>query len=437
MGKVKFHLKNPKSESETLIFLVYRFDNIYFKYYTGEYILPEYWDKEKQRPILSKKYPEGSDVDRQLTKYDFFLKDLVNESKRQNINITTEYLKVKLDEAFKIVDKGKAKGEKITLIKYINQYIQECESGKRLTPNGSRYKLLTIKGYKTLLFHLDGYMSFSHRKLDFDDITLDFYDDFMLYFHKNKAATNTIGKHVKNIKVIMRVALEEKLHSNSEFQRKKFKIVTEETDAIYLTEAEIQKIYKLNLSDNPKLEKVRDMFIVASRTALRFSDLVCLKENNFIHNNKGYFLRIHTQKTGEEVIVPLKREVVEIIHKYKFSLPRMISNQKMNDYLKELGQKAELNSIETKVTTKGGMRVDENFKKWELLTTHTARRSAATNLYLAGFPTISIMKLTGHRTEKSFMKYIRMSSEDNAYKMAESDYFKNDFKSDSKLKIVR
>jgi integrase len=435
MGKVKFYLKNPDSKSDSLIFLVYRYKNLYFKYYTSEYVNPVSWDFKVQRPIISRSFPLNSDVDKQLSKYDYFLSDLVNELKRKKIEITIDLLKINLDKEFReIIEEKQIKGEKIKLMPYIDYYIKQCEEGKRLTPNGTRYKSWTTKGYTTLVFHLEEYMKDRHKKLDFNDITVDFYDDFIQYFHQKKHATNTIGKHIKNIKVIMRAALDEGLHNNTEFQRKKFKIITEESDTIYLTEEEIERIYKLDLSINTRLDKVRDLFIVAVRTALRFSDLINLNENNFIKNNKGYFLKVHTQKTQEEVMVPLKREVVEILKKYNNKLPREITNQKMNEYLKEIGEKAELKTKESKITTKGGLRVEETFEKWELITTHTARRSAATNLYLAGFPTLSIMKLTGHKTEKSFMKYIRMSKEDNAYKMAENDYFKNDFQ--STLKIV-
>jgi integrase len=401
MGKIKFFLKHADSENESIIFLVYRSNYQYFKYYTTEYADPGSWDFEKQRPIISRKYPKNTDVDRQLSKYEFFLNDLINELKRKKTSITHELLKSNLDKEFKTTRNNETRnGEQFNLTQYIESYIQSCKEGKRLTPKGTKYQNWTIKGYSTLLFHLKAYITTKHKIVDFKDITVDFYDDIMLYFHDNKYATNTIGKHIKNLKVIMRAALDEGIHNNIEFQRKKFRIVTEESDTIYLTEEEIEKIYKLDLSKNNRLEKVRDLFIVAVRTALRFSDLVNLKENNFIQNSKGSFLKVNTQKTREEVIVPLKREVVEIFNKYKGQLPRNISNQKMNEYLKEIGKKAEIKSKENKVTTKGGMRIEETFEKWELLTTHTARRSAATNLYLAGFPSISIMKLTGHRTEK-------------------------------------
>lgn len=437
MGKIKFFLKEPKSEKETLIFLVFNHNYERFKYSTGEYIESKAWDFVKQQPIRSRKYPNNSDIEKQLSKYQFFLNDLVCEFKRKKIDITNVLLKSNLDKEFKsIVNEEQANGKKPGMMAYIETFIQDCKKGKRLTPKGTKFKEWTIKGYNTLVFHLNNYMNSRHKLIDFKDITIDFYDDLMQYFHENNYATNTIGKHIKNLKVIMRASLDEGIHNNVEFQRKKFKIVTEESDTIYLSEDEIEKIYNLDLSQNKKLEKVRDLFIVASRTALRFSDLINLKKNNFIQNNKGSFLKVHTHKTNEEVIVPLKRQVIEIFNKYKGQLPRNISNQKMNDYLKEIGQLAELKSKETRILTKGGLRIEKTFEKWKLLTTHTARRSAATNLFLAGFEPLAIMKITGHRTEKSFMKYIRMSKEDNAYKMAESDYFKKDFPNKSKLKIV-
>ncbi len=437
MGKIKFYLKNPDSKTESLIFLVYRNGNQYFKYYTGEYVLLESWNSKKQRPEISRKYPENTDIDRQLSKYEFFLKDLINEFTRKKIEITSDLLKLHLDKEFKNIDPEKISAKKKpTLLQYIETYIQDCKDGKRLTPLGHRYQVVTIKVFRSLYNYLTKYIDTKKKKLDFDDITIDFYDDFMKYFHDHNYATNTIGNQIKNLKVIMRAAMDEGIHNNNEFMRKKFKKVSEESDNIYLTEEEINRIYSLDLTKNSRLEKVRDLFIVAARTALRFSDLVNLKESNFIQNEKGSFLKVNTKKTQEEVIVPLKREVVEIFNKYKGQLPRSISNQKMNDYLKEIGQLANIRSIENTVTTKGGMRVEESFEKWELITTHTARRSAATNLFLAGFYPLSIMKITGHKTEKSFLKYIKMTKEDNAYKMSESDYFKNDFKSQVKLRIV-
>lgn len=115
-----------------------------------------------------------------------------------------------------------------------------------------------------------------------------------------------------------------------------------------------------------------------------------------------------------------------IYNKYEGQLPSCVTNQKMNEYLKEIGELAEINDTVHLSSTKGGMRYDESFKKWELITTHTARRSAANNMYLTGVPSISIMKINGHKTEKAFLKYIRITQEDNALKLREHPYFRNE-----------
>jgi integrase len=91
----------------------------------------------------------------------------------------------------------------------------------------------------------------------------------------------------------------------------------------------------------------------------------------------------------------------------------------MNSYLKEIGELVGIDEKTTRTFTKGGLKASQLYKKFELITTHTARRSFATNLYKAGFPSLSIMKITGHKTETSFMKYIKISHEENANKLLE------------------
>jgi integrase len=107
--------------------------------------------------------------------------------------------------------------------------------------------------------------------------------------------------------------------------------------------------------------------------------------------------------------------------KHNGKLPRAISNQKANEYLKELGQikpkghdKPVLNDSISKTITKGGVKVITNYQKWELLSTHTARRTFATNEYLAGTPAVTIMQVTGHKTEKAFLRYIRLTPREHA-----------------------
>jgi integrase len=128
-------------------------------------------------------------------------------------------------------------------------------------------------------------------------------------------------------------------------------------------------------------------------------------------------------KTGEIVVIPLHWIVTAILQKYNYDLPRSISNQKMNDYLKEIGEKAGIDESVSITKFEGGIKVARTSNKYKLISTHTARRSGATNMYLAGIPAISIMKITGHKTEQAFMRYIQMTQEDNANKLIDHPFF--------------
>jgi integrase len=242
--------------------------------------------------------------------------------------------------------------------------------------------------------------------------------DFLINKNYGK---NTIGTLIKNLKVFMNEAVDRKVTTNMQFKNRRFKTVEEPTDNIYLTEGDIKRLYELDLTDNNRLEKVRDLFIIGCYTGLRFSDLTKLRRENI--SRDGSTAKINTIKTGETVIIPLKSYVKAILAKYDGEPPQAISNQKMNEYLKELGQLADIDEDILITSTKGGVRATDSYKKWGLITTHTARRSFATNAYLQGVPSISIMKITGHRTEKSFLKYIKISQEDNANKLINHPFF--------------
>jgi len=427
MKNVVFILRNPKAVNKTLIMLKLFHNGERLKYSTGQQINPEAWNSEENWPSTSKKFQNNQKISLILHQYIQFISKLMVDMELQKTKVTVSLIRKRLNEEFAQFEESIAEDEKPkpTLSEYIETFISECISGERTLKDQKRYSEWTIKGYRTLLYHLNQY---SKRPIDFDDITMDFYKDFIKYFNKNKCAPNTIGKSVKNIKVIMAAAQKDKLHNNNAFKEREFETFSEDPKNIYLNEEELDRIYELDLSKNEKLERVRDLFIVGARTALRFSDLVDLNENNFYKENDKNIIRVHTKKTDTDVTVPIKKQVLDIFHKYGNKMPRSVSNQKMNEYLKEIGKLAAINTPVTKKMIRGGKSYWATFEKWQLITTHTARRSAATNLFLAEFPAISIMKLTGHKTDMSFQKYIKISEDENAFKMAENDYFAKDYK---------
>lgn len=147
-----------------------------------------------------------------------------------------------------------------------------------------------------------------------------------------------------------------------------------------------------------------------------------ISTDNFINN--GTQLKVKTEKTGEFVVIPLHRLVKEIVDKYDNQLPRVISNQKMNEYIKVVAKLAQLDDRISVIITKGGTKQTEVLEKHKLVTVHTARRSFATNMYLMDIPPISIMKITGHRSERAFLLYIKISQEENATKLLNHPFFR-------------
>jgi len=187
-----------------------------------------------------------------------------------------------------------------------------------------------------------------------------------------------------------------------------------------LTIPEIEALYYLDLSNCERLERTRDAFIIGCYTGLRFSDFIRLADHHFIDDQ---FIKIITKKTGQEVIIPMHPFLKAIREKYIESAPSSKggkSNTTMNKHLKELGRLANIN---TPIIQRNTSRGESIKKKYELITTHTARRSFATNAFLAGVPPLSIMKITGHKTERAFLRYIRISQQDNANKLAAHPFF--------------
>jgi integrase len=177
----------------------------------------------------------------------------------------------------------------------------------------------------------------------------------------------------------------------------------------------ISALYRFDLSANKRLEQVRDLFVFGCFTGLRFSDYSNVSPENIVPIDRDYFIKLITAKTKELVIVPTNPIIMDIFRKYERNanrLPKSLSNQKFNEYIKEACREAGF-------TEKGRLATAPELELWQCISSHTARRSFATNLYLEGFPVIDLMKITGHKTEKAFLKYIRISKLDTAKRLNE------------------
>lgn len=309
---------------------------------------------------------------------------------------------------------------------FIQDFIDQAP--KRPMPKTNRpicYK--QIKEYERTFYYLKKLSKETGKEYDWQDIDMNFYYDFITYLQKPKTKTlkngkeitipglcqNTVGKKVQTLKIFLNAASEQNLNKNMAYKSHRFTAINEESEQIYLNEDSLKKIAECQLS--PNLGVIRDLFLVGAWTGLRFSDWNKVSQKNISNG----CVELKQQKTGAPVVIPLHSEVKRILNKYDGKLPQIISNQKFNAFLKEIAQTAELNGIISKTITRGGVRVTKSYKTYELVSTHTARRSFATNLYKQGLSTLTIMKITGHRTEESFLKYIKVTPDEHARKLQE------------------
>jgi len=407
MPNVTFVLKEPSSKEPTLVYLLFTYNGQRLKYSTSQKIYAKFWNEEKQCAKETKKFPQYAEFNTLLKNLDNCINNTYRNLINDKIVPTPDKLKAPLNELLLKTNTASKKD----LLSFAEELV-----------NNTTRKEGTKKQLKQAIRNLKEFKAATNHSLHFDSIDLDFYDSFVNFLMNKNYGTNTIGSTIKNVKVFMNEAVDRKLTTNLQFRNKRFKIIAEHSENIYLTKDEIKKIFLLDLSENSRLDRVRDLFVVGCYTGLRFSDLSQLKEENFIDLRSK--VKIKTEKTGEIVVIPLHPYIKQILEKNNGTLPDAISNQKMNSYLKELGQLAKIEDEILITSTKGGQRVNETYKKYELVTVHTARRSFATNAYLADVPTISIMKLTGHKTERAFLQYIKISQEDNANKLLNHPFFK-------------
>jgi integrase len=457
-----FVLKEPNKNEPSLIYLIFRFNHYQvnetgkkdykqFKYSTGMKWSPENWSTKLHRGIDKPAYPDSAELNQRLKNIETAISDIYRKLVNDRIEITFDLLRQELNKREDLFPDNRTKRIKKTAIiktqasntldSYFRKYIDNL---KYIYKKGKPYEVSyrTKQRYETTLRHLKDFSAIKKRILIFEDIDLEFYQDFVEYLRncstkklmikpgeelQIKMAENTVGKHISTLKTVLNAATEDGINQNQKFRSSKFATLSEEVDKIYLTESELKIMYALDLSKTKSYEKARDLFLIGAYTCLRYSDYSNITRENIYKNDQGTFIKISTKKTGINVVIPLHWIVKEIIEKNNFLLEN-ISNQKTNDYLKKIGEKAGINDPVSITKFEGGIRVTRTCAKYELITTHTARRSGATNMYLAGIPAISIMKITGHKTEKAFMRYIQMTQEDNAIKLMDHPYFNNQSK---------
>ncbi|WOC51737.1 hypothetical protein BPO_1090 [Bergeyella porcorum] len=407
--KVRYFIlkqKNPYSQIYIRFWNGRQFD---FKASTGMRVVYKDWS-EKAEKVKNKVEATDKDfINGKLLELRAFIIESFNTEYNNGEIIGKDWLKGKVNIFFGRVDMSKP--ESVYFLDWIKKFIDNApkrlNKGKPIKPN-------TIKKYITTYNKLLTFEEHTKQKLTFTDITMQFYYDFVDYARNVlKLGTNSVFTHIKEIKVFCNNIEFEGLPIPSHY--KKFDIISEKPNDIYLTTKEIEQIFNYDFSNNPRLDNARDLLIIGLNTGLRVSDFMRLDLSHI----KDDTIRIQTQKTGKIAEIPINKQIAHTLEKRGGELPHAISDQKFNKYIKEIGQilgfdeptkgaKAEV--IDDKGTTR---KVSGIYPKYELMTSHICRRSFATNLY-GQVPTPVIMAITGHATETMFLNYIKKTASENA-----------------------
>lgn len=418
----KFILKDPKKKTRTLIYLFLNWKGKRLKVSTSETIIPEYWDKDNQRPTSNKKLlrslspimqKELATLSVRLDEIELFINDLILDLKR-DAAVSLETIQERFLEFL-----GRnliIEANPISFTEYFASLIARMEDGTYLTDKGTKYTPGTIKTYKSnlaLLSEFEKEIGF----INIEEIDIEFYNSFLQFCNKNGYRTNTIGAVIKKIKAVLHTAYEEGISKNAIFQSGSFKVVKEKVYNIYLTSEELKKLIELPLSGT--LEKYRDVFLIGCYTAQRYSDYCRISPEHLQTTSSGNNVIDLVQiKTKQRVLIPfLFPELDILLQKYDYKVPRTVE-QPFNRALKKIGELAGIDKNIVLTENIGGETKERLVKKYDLITSHTARRTGATNLYLLGYSLLQIMKVTGHVTVESLMEYIKVSLEENADKMA-------------------
>ena len=276
----------------------------------------------------------------------------------------------------------------------------------------------TFEKFAAVKNHLKDFRS----ELSFEFFNEEGLTEYVQYLREVREMRNsTIGKQLSFLKWFLRWSFKQGMHSNNAYDTFKPKLKDTQKKIIFLTWEELNRLREFKIPPTKQaLERVRDIFLFQCFTGLRYSDVFNLRRSDI----KGDHIEVTTVKTSDSLIIELNDHSRAILEKYKDvkfendkALP-VITNQKMNDYLKELAELAEINEPVRQTYYKGNKRIDEVTPKYALLGTHAGRRTFICNALALGIPPQVVMKWTGHSDYKAMKPYIDIADDIKANAMS-------------------
>ncbi|MGZ8890811.1 MAG: site-specific integrase [Nitrososphaeraceae archaeon] len=392
---VSFYLKDSKRDVETTVYAYCYSKTIKHKIYTPIRIKPAQWDTVNQK--CRKSFPNSSEANTLLGRIANAIEQTHLLFLSTGKTLTKEDLKNTVDD---ILDRKPKESKSLTIYDYYEKWIESCKKFKTSS---------TITVYRSTLKHLKGFAQSGPYRIDFELLDHNFYERFCHYLLSDlDQNNNTIGKYIKTLKTFLTWAYDSGINRKQDYKR--WKVLRHDIEVVYLTRNEINSLISLDLAFNPWLEETRDIFIFECETGLRFSDLKALRKENISQD----YISFLTKKTSDLLRVPLSPNAKYILNKYShltdIALP-VKSNQKTNSNLKLISQLAGLNTPTLVTDIRGGKKVHVSKQKYEIISTHTARRTFVTLALENKVRPETVMAITGHKDFRTMKKYIKLTDE--------------------------
>lgn len=410
--KHTFYLDKAKSEKKTLIMFSchFKLEKKKFVYSTGESILPKHWSKDTNAPKLKGTVKDSSarTIKDQLNRYSKLFSETVDIYKNIGETLTASQLRDVFNKEFK---KG---------YENIGDFFSVYDDFTTDKIELKHWSTSTIKRYKNIKNILKDFEKKKNYKLTFSTINNQFHKKFTSYCMDDLGhINNTYARNLGLFKTFMYWAYDNKKTMKDDF--KKFKKVEKViTNQVALTLEDLQKLLKHKF-DNERLEKVRDTFVFACVTGMRFGELSTISKSSV--TNDAIILKEEKDETKQVREIPLSSISRAILEKYDYKLP-LITNQKQNQYIKEVFKELDYTFHVQKMTTRGKENIKEDMPFYERISSHTARRTFITMMKRKGKSDKLIASVTGHRDMKTLNQYYQVSNDEK--KEAIDEVFKID-----------
>lgn len=408
MATTKLKLRTDRKDIHelTTVYVQVCIDRKTKLYSTGIRIKYENWDENSQR--LKKSWGYGYEKHfAKINKRKLYIDSIIDQAVINNTKLTFDYVTQELDklenplvyEIQEVIVEEKQEEQK-PFYEWFEKYINEMDSFQ--SEEIAKHRRTTLNKLKRF---------FGYKIPNFSDIDFKFYSEFRNWLlEEDELANSSVNKQFDYLKGFLRYASKFKLFDVSilnDFDRLK----EYETHIVYVTKEELKKLWEHKFTSD-RLERVRDLFVFACATGMRESDFSNIKPENV----KNGELNFTTIKTHDPLVIPINSYSGAVLEKYEKILPKY-SQQKFNDYIKEVAQEVGLDTPEQVITYRKGVRIETTVPKYELITSHTARRTFITQCIMRGMPIPIIRSMTGHKDLKSFQKYIKITDTDKRKEM--------------------